>query len=154
MLQPLPRHLLHQVHPTRPRKLIEMVLSTILLFIGIAVLSFFIYKYRVSKPYWLISIQSLLLLTLLCITPLTKQTSSSVFSTISTGCTHYKISSSIRTTSSWSAISASHIFWSKRMRYPTSRLKDCRFGWTKIVGRWICRELSFSVWWLCCLPCI
>lgn len=98
MLRRLHWSLLHEVVIVLVRKLIEMLLSVVFLLAGSLILGVFMHKYWLARPYWLISIVSLLLLSLIGIISVTKLISVSVSSILSFGSMLSKVSYIVCTT--------------------------------------------------------
>lgn len=109
MLQWLQRSLLHEVAIGVVRKLVEMLLSAVFLLGGGIILGVFLHKYWLARPYWLISIVSLLLLSLIGILSATKSISASVSSILTFGSMLSKVSYIVCTTLYSYVISATPI---------------------------------------------
>lgn len=60
LLPKLPRRILHTVPPIKPRKFIEFLLSTIFLIVGCLLIGAYIWRYRLERRIWLMTILCLM----------------------------------------------------------------------------------------------
>ena len=106
VLPGLPGHLLLPVPPDSLSKLVELLLSLLFILASIVTLVLFLRKYHLARPYWLGSIQVLLMLSLSCTVCSTQLMCVFVSTTLATGSMPLRISSTASITCFWGAISA------------------------------------------------